>query len=94
MTFTPYENLFEPCSIADIFCTDLVKVEKLGPCARLTFGVRQSRSDGHGGLELEYQVVAKIIIPGDMLVTIGVDLVQRPDLTREAKMTEPGRDLN
>lgn len=89
-----FENIVEPHSIIDVFATDLVKVEKLGPCCRLTFAVRQSTDDGRGGLQLEYQVVERLIIPADMLVTIGVQLVQRPDLTPEAKASEPGRELH
>jgi hypothetical protein len=71
-----------------------VKVEKLGPCARLTFAARNTASDGRGGTRLEYHIVAKIVVPGDMLVTWGAQLVQRPDLTSEAKASEPGRDLH
>ena len=29
---------------------------------------------------LEYQIVARLIVPGDMLVTWGAMLAQRPDL--------------
>jgi hypothetical protein len=91
---TPFENVVDNWSVADTFCTDLVKVEKLGPCARLTFAVRQSGSDGRGGTQLEYQVVAKLVVPCEMLVTMGGTLAQRPDLTPEAKASEPGRELH
>lgn len=85
----PYENLIERFAVPDIFCADLVKVEKLGPCARLTFAVRQtSHTDG-----LEYQVVARLVVPGDMMVTWAVELAQRPDLRREARGTEPNDKL-
>ena len=32
-------NVIEPCPVDDVFCTELVKVTRIGPCLRLLFVV-------------------------------------------------------
>ena len=42
MTGDALPNLIEPYAVSDAFCTDLARIERIGPCVRLIFSVRQS----------------------------------------------------
>lgn len=90
--FPTTENVIEPAIIQDVFCTDLVKVERLGPCARLTFATKQSTTEMESGVE--YVVVARIVLPADMLATLGATLGARPDLQSKEPPATPGATIN
>jgi hypothetical protein len=60
--------LSEPVPIQDIFCSELVKVEKIGPCVRLVFAVEQTLYCGVESMQsvVELTIIAKLVIPAEL----------------------------
>jgi hypothetical protein len=56
--------LSEPSPIPDTFASELVRVERIGPCARLIFAVLQVVECG-GHSQVERAVVARIVLPAE-----------------------------
>jgi hypothetical protein len=75
-------NLCEPALIPDSFCTDLTRIERIGPCVRLTFTVPQGAS--FGSARTENHVIAKLVLPADALPRIArallADAAEIPEL--------------
>jgi len=89
----PLGNLIETVAIPRTFCTELARIETIGPCSMLVFAMEQST---FYGTEKERTIEARIIIPTDALPAIaamiakaagGRDDVQRSTLAAFA----PGR---
>jgi hypothetical protein len=59
-----HDNIIDP-GITDVFCMELGRVERLGPCTRLTFCVWEHNSD-----EPDRMVTAKLILPTEALAGI------------------------
>ena len=55
----PCGNLIEPFSAPDVYCTELARAERVGPCVRLVFSVPQSSFYGDS-TRAEQAVVAKL----------------------------------
>jgi hypothetical protein len=58
-------DVIETVAIPDVFCLDLARTERLGPCTRLVFTIDEA---GFG--EPWRAVVAKIIVPTESLRAI------------------------
>jgi hypothetical protein len=90
------ENLVEPICVADTFVTDLVRIESLGPCARLTFATRQIGVGYRAGeSKVEYIVTQKLIVPSDTLALWATQIAQWwPNEKGElARLSETGKSL-
>jgi hypothetical protein len=61
--FASKPELYEPSCTAEIFCSELAIVERIGPCLRLIFAVEQTSVDGRG--RKERAVTARLIIPAE-----------------------------
>jgi hypothetical protein len=59
--------LIDPLAMVDTFCTELVRIETLGPCSRLIFAVRQTLDEDS---RVHRVVCARIIVPSDQLASI------------------------
>jgi len=66
------ENLTDVYGVTDTFVTDLVRIESLGPNARLTFATRQL---AHHGVS-EHVVTAKLIASSETLATWATDIAK------------------
>ena len=55
--------LIETVPISDIFASELGRIEKIGPCARLVFAVTQAGVYDDGSVGQERVVVARIVLP-------------------------------
>jgi hypothetical protein len=91
------ENIVEAYNVGDTFATDIVKVEKLGPCVRITFAVKQWVHDGRAGpsvTTLEYHVVDKLIVPSEMLVAMASILAQGDQTLEPVAQATPSRELH
>jgi hypothetical protein len=63
----------ESCPISDVFCEELVDIERLGPCVRLTFAVQSKVTfDEPPAVRA---VVAKLILPAAALAEIAAALL-------------------
>jgi hypothetical protein len=92
-----FENIVESYGVSDTFVTDIVKVEKLGPCVRITFAVRQSAHDGRSGSSqtvLEYHIVDKLIVPTEMLVAMATILAQGDQTLEPVAQATPSHELH
>ena len=69
MTSYALPNLIESCAVSDAFCTDLARIERVGPCVRLVFSVRQG-APHDDTLQTENIVIAKLVLPADALPRI------------------------
>ena len=58
--------------VADVFCAELVRTERIGPCCRLTFATPQC-SGGNG--TVIRAIVARLIVPAEELQVIARDLL-------------------
>jgi hypothetical protein len=65
--------LIEPVMTADIFCSELARIEKIGPCARLIFSVQQYGIYGENPAA-ERAVVARLVLPIQALTTLARQL--------------------
>jgi hypothetical protein len=54
-------DLTEAYGVADTFCEALARIDRVGPCRRLTFMVH----DGNAGV-----IVAKLILPAEALADL------------------------
>lgn len=77
-------NMVDIHGVRDIFCCDLASIERLGLCAaRLTFTARESANDG---TPLNV-VVAKLVVPADILDGIARALLGDAPQIQEAKIS-------
>ena len=67
-------NVIEPCPVDDVFCTELVKVRRVGPCLRLVFTTPSAEFDC-GECRV---VVARLIIPAEEAATIARTILEGP----------------
>lgn len=59
----------EPYPIADTFCSEVVSVQRIGPCVRLVFAVPQEMwSDGDACAQRA--IVAKLVLPAEAAETL------------------------
>lgn len=65
--------IVEDCVIPDIFCAELVRIDRIGPCCRLTFAVPQRKEEEHGS-EVR-AIVARLIVPYEELQAMARDLL-------------------
>jgi len=69
-------EIVEPFAIQDVFCTGLVRVERLGPVRRLVF---YSTTTGYAG-GTERHVVSKLVMTAEVMQQIAVLLfADHPD---------------
>lgn len=62
-------GLSEPIPLADVFATRLVRIERVGPTARLVFAVPQNGDSA-------YVTVAKLIIPIENLYDVTMSVME------------------
>ncbi len=86
-----YSNLIEPFCVPDVYCTELAKAERIGPCVRLVFTVPQSSVYGDSN-RTEQAVVAKLVIPATALQSIAELLIS--DISELRPMPESARVLS
>ena len=76
-------DLLESYSVPDAFCTDLARIERIGPCVRLIFSAPQSGPSGDTW-RTENHVIAKLVLPADALPRIArallADTAEMPEL--------------
>jgi hypothetical protein len=74
--------LSEPVPIQAIFCSELVKVERIGPCVRLVFAVEQTLYCGTKNESIsERTIIAKLVIPADLVQGL-IDGLAAPEAPR------------
>lgn len=80
-----FSSLIEPCPIARTFCTELARIEKIGPCSMLVFAMEQASSFGG---EKERTIEARVILPTDALPALAAMIAKaagsRDDVQRSA----------
>jgi hypothetical protein len=70
--FPPREiETSEPFPIQDTFATDLVRVERVGPCRRLVFAVLDCGDPGAP----QRVLIVKLIVPAEALPAIAAQLL-------------------
>lgn len=69
-------TVIEPFAVQDTFCAQIVHIERLGAVSRIFFAA--PNRDMHTGEEVLY-VVAKLIVPTDLIATMIYDLGQAPE---------------
>jgi hypothetical protein len=78
-------EVIEPVPIDDVFCTDLVRVERIGPCLRLSFATPQ-KGFGIGEDAASYKViVARLVVPEGDTTTVARMLLEGPP--QETRLT-------
>jgi hypothetical protein len=89
-------QIHESSSIPDTFCCHLAKMERLGTVTRLIFTVPETPNcPGSGGVE--HIVVAKLIVPNEMIpaiVTVLAGAYRAKLLTDDGETNEENRALN
>jgi hypothetical protein len=83
MTNNVMDNVIEPCPIDDVFCTELVKVTRVGPCLRLVFTTPQAE---HDNSQIRV-IVARLIIPAEEAATVARTILEGPP--QDAKPSQP-----
>jgi hypothetical protein len=71
--------LIETVPISDIFASELGRIEKIGPCARLVFAVTQAGVYDDGSVGQERVVVARIVLPLAVLPSVLEALLGRAE---------------
>src|SRR5262249_32983382 len=71
--------LIETVPISDIFASELGRIEKIGPCARLVFAVTQAGGYDDGTVGQERVVVARIVLPLAVLPSVLEALLGRAE---------------
>jgi hypothetical protein len=70
-------DYIEMVPIMDVFCDELVDIERLGPCSRLTFTLPQKID--HGPEDRPVHVVARLIIPTENLPMVAQAMLRAPE---------------
>lgn len=71
----------EPFALQDVFCTALVRIERIGPCRRLVFAVPDDIAPDCR----QMTVTAKLMLPAEVLAEIAAQLLDVPvDLAASA----------
>ena len=71
-------NLVEPCPVQRTFCTELARIETIGPCSMLIFVMEQAIYCG-SEIGKERTIEARIVVPTDALPAITAMLARAFD---------------